>query len=139
MAALAAHERFVVTTHENPDGDALGSLLATALTLRAAGKEASMYLAGACPVPDEYGSCRSTAACSAGPHPISQGKSSWRSTARTRAGSDPEAAKLLESPELVIDIDHHHDNALWARKPDRRDASSTGEILRDVIRGLGVA
>ena len=31
--AVRAHERFVVTTHENPDGDALGSLLATKLTI----------------------------------------------------------------------------------------------------------
>ena len=52
--ALRAHERFVVTTHENPDGDALGSLLATVLTLRALGKEATPYLCGEVPLPDEY-------------------------------------------------------------------------------------
>jgi len=27
VAAIRGHERFLVTTHENPDGDALGSLL----------------------------------------------------------------------------------------------------------------
>jgi nanoRNase/pAp phosphatase (c-di-AMP/oligoRNAs hydrolase) len=26
--AIRSHDRFLVTTHENPDGDALGSLLA---------------------------------------------------------------------------------------------------------------
>ena len=31
--AIRSHDRFLVTTHENPDGDALGSLLATKLTL----------------------------------------------------------------------------------------------------------
>ena len=32
--AIRSHERFAVTTHENPDGDALGSLLAMHLALR---------------------------------------------------------------------------------------------------------
>ena len=32
----ATHERFVVTSHDNPDGDALGSLLATHLALERA-------------------------------------------------------------------------------------------------------
>src|SRR5437016_5667360 len=52
--ALRAHDRFLVTTHENPDGDALGSLLATTLALRQLGKDAAMYLAGDAPVPREY-------------------------------------------------------------------------------------
>src|SRR2546429_189985 len=33
VEALREHDRFTVTTHENPDGDALGSLLATKLGL----------------------------------------------------------------------------------------------------------
>ena len=53
-AALAENDRFVVTTHENPDGDALGSLLATTLTLRPLGKSADMYLHGSVPLPNEY-------------------------------------------------------------------------------------
>jgi len=35
LAALRGHERFTVTSHENPDGDALGSLLAMHLALEA--------------------------------------------------------------------------------------------------------
>ena len=45
--AIRKHDRFLVTTHENPDGDALGSLLATTLALRSLGKDAVMYLGGA--------------------------------------------------------------------------------------------
>src|SRR5918998_3233758 len=52
--ALRRHERFLATTHENPDGDALGSLLATKLALDALGKESVMYLAGEAPLPREY-------------------------------------------------------------------------------------
>ncbi len=52
--ALREHERFVVLTHENPDGDAIGSMLATTLALRQVGKDASMYLPGESPFPHEY-------------------------------------------------------------------------------------
>ena len=52
---MRSHERFVVVTHENPDGDALGSLLATTLGLRALGKDVLMYLSGDGPLPAEYG------------------------------------------------------------------------------------
>ena len=31
--AIRGHDRFIVTTHENPDGDALGSLVAMTLAL----------------------------------------------------------------------------------------------------------
>src|SRR5919112_469464 len=52
--AIRAHERFLVTTHENPDGDALGSLLAMHLALEQLGKESVMFLAGPAPLPAEY-------------------------------------------------------------------------------------
>src|SRR5256714_12429710 len=52
--ALRSHDRFLVSTHENPDGDALGSLLAMTLALRALGKDAVMYLAAGPPLPREY-------------------------------------------------------------------------------------
>src|SRR5215813_8785124 len=52
--ALRQHDRFLVVTHENPDGDALGSLLAATLALRQLGKDAVMYLAGNTPLPGEY-------------------------------------------------------------------------------------
>src|ERR1700682_2131367 len=52
--ALRAHDRFVVATHENPDGDALGSLLSTTLALRQLGKDVEMYLYGDAPLPREY-------------------------------------------------------------------------------------
>src|ERR1051325_6031864 len=53
-AALREHDRFLLVTHENPDGDALGSLLATKLALDALGKDSVMFLAGDQPLPIEY-------------------------------------------------------------------------------------
>src|SRR4051795_7413162 len=52
--AIRSHDRFLVTTHENPDGDALGSMLAAKLGLEALGKDVVMYLAGEAPLPREY-------------------------------------------------------------------------------------
>src|ERR671917_1035945 len=54
VEALRAHDRFLVTTHENPDGDALGSLLASKLALAQLGKDVKIYLAGDTPLPREY-------------------------------------------------------------------------------------
>ena len=51
VEALRGHDRFVVVTHENPDGDALGSMLGAALGLRALGKDVVMYLRGHDAVP----------------------------------------------------------------------------------------
>src|SRR5213080_1120028 len=53
--ALRSRDRFLLVTHENPDGDALGSLLATKLALDALGKDSVMYLYGDAPLPKEYG------------------------------------------------------------------------------------
>src|ERR687898_1539004 len=53
--AIRDHDSFLVTTHENPDGDALGSLLASHLALRSLGKDSVMFLPGPAPLPGEYG------------------------------------------------------------------------------------
>src|SRR3990172_7555012 len=52
--ALRAHDRFLVTSHENPDGDALGSLLSTHLALTQLGKDSVMVMEGTAPLPGEY-------------------------------------------------------------------------------------
>ena len=53
VAALGAADRVVVATHENPDGDAIGSLVAAAAGLRQLGKEVRTYLEPCSSVPSE--------------------------------------------------------------------------------------
>jgi phosphoesterase RecJ-like protein len=53
-AALRERDRFLVTSHEAPDGDALGSLLGIGLALRELGKDVVMFLGGPAPLPGEY-------------------------------------------------------------------------------------
>src|SRR5438874_6584988 len=52
--AIRAHERFLLVTHENPDGDALGSIVGTKLGLDRLGKDSVMYLGGNTAPPAEY-------------------------------------------------------------------------------------
>src|SRR5436309_2199305 len=52
--AIRSHDRFLLVTHENPDGDALGSILALKLALDQLGKDNVMYLYGEAPLPAEY-------------------------------------------------------------------------------------
>ena len=55
IRAIRAGERFAVVTHENLDGDALGSLVAMQALLRALGKDAVIVIAPAeFPLPPEY-------------------------------------------------------------------------------------
>src|SRR5439155_22123388 len=52
--AIRSHDRFLLVTHENPDGDALGSILATKLALDSLGKDTAMYLYRHAPLPLDY-------------------------------------------------------------------------------------
>src|SRR5919109_3037965 len=54
IEALRGHDRFLVISHENPDGDALGSLLSMHLALGQLRKDSVMLLAGDVPLPAEY-------------------------------------------------------------------------------------
>ena len=138
-AALRTNERFVVTTHENPDGDALGSLLALTLSLRALGKEAGMYLAGAVPLPNEYRFMPLDELARGAPPDVRDGVLVAVDCANeSRLGRD--ADDVLTAARLVVNIDHHHDNTRFGDvNLIVANASSTGEILRDVFRELGVA
>ena len=136
--AVRAHDRFLVTTHENPDGDALGSLLAMKLALEELGKDAVIYLAGRTPLPREYRFMQLAGLRRKLPEDLAERVVIAVDCANERRlGADPEA--LLDVCRLVIDIDHHHDNTRFGDiNLVVPDASSTGEILRDLLRELGI-
>src|SRR5881396_1105038 len=113
--AIRSHDRFLLVTHENPDGDALGSILALKLALDSLGKDSVMYLYGDAPLPREYGFME-------------------LSGIRRKPPSDASERVLV-----ALDIDHHHDNSRFGEvNLVVGDASSTGEVLRDVFAELGV-
>src|SRR4026209_539366 len=130
--ALRSHDRFLLVTHENPAGDALGSLLATKLALDAMSKDSEMYLYGDAPLPREYGFMPLGGLRRGLPRDAGEGVAAARGRAHappglrgalpadgggrvlaaracaseSRMGRLPE---LLERSPLTLDIDHHHD------------------------------
>jgi bifunctional oligoribonuclease and PAP phosphatase NrnA len=136
VEALRSHDRFLVTTHENPDGDALGSLLATTLALRQLGKDVYMYLAGHAPLPGEYTFMDLDKLKRTLPEGDERVLVAVDCANESRLGPDPE---ILHQSPFTVDIDHHHDNTRFGDvNLIVADASSTAEVLRDVFSELGV-
>jgi bifunctional oligoribonuclease and PAP phosphatase NrnA len=136
--AIREHDRYLLTTHENPDGDALGSILAAKLGLESLGKDAVMYLYGEVPLPAEYGFMPLDELRRELPADASERVLFAVDCANeSRLGRD--FADLLANAPLVLDVDHHHDNTRFGDvNAIVADASSTGEILRDLLRLLDV-
>jgi bifunctional oligoribonuclease and PAP phosphatase NrnA len=136
-AALRDNGRFLLVTHENPDGDALGSILGMKLGLDTLGKDSVMYLGGDTEPPTEYAFL-----------PLDELGRELPEDASTRvlvaldcanAQRMGQAATLLDKVLLSLDIDHHHDNTEFANiNLVVPGASSTGEIVRDILRELAV-
>jgi len=133
--AVREHDRFLLTTHENPDGDALGSLLATKLMLDELGKDSVMYLSGEAPLPAEYKFMPLEDLRRRLPDDIDERVLFALDCANeSRLGQGQEA---LERAPLVLNVDHHHDNTRFGHvNVVNADASSTGEIVRDLAREL---
>ena len=137
VEAIRSHDRFLVTTHENPDGDALGSILAMKLALEQLGKDAFLYLSGIISLPSEYAFMDLAAVSRELPADAAERVVLALDCANERRlGPDP---SFVERSPLVVDIDHHHDNSLFGQiNLIVADASSTGEILYDLFGELGV-
>jgi bifunctional oligoribonuclease and PAP phosphatase NrnA len=135
--AVREHDRFLLTTHENPDGDALGSLLATKLMLDELGKDSVMYLSGEAPLPAEYKFMPLEDLRRRLPDDVDERVLFALDCANeSRLGQGQEA---LERAPLVLNVDHHHDNTRFGHvNVVNADASSTGEIVRDLALELGV-
>jgi phosphoesterase RecJ-like protein len=130
--AVRSHDRFLITTHENPDGDSLGSILAMKLALEQLGKDVVMYLSGETPLPQEYAFMRLDGIRRSLPDDAAERVVFALDCANARRiGPDP---SMLERAPLVIDIDHHHDNTRFGNiNVIVASASSTGEVLRDLF------
>jgi bifunctional oligoribonuclease and PAP phosphatase NrnA len=135
--ALRERDRFLLVTHENPDGDALGSIIAVKLALDELGKDSVMFLGGDSGIPRDYELLPLEGLRRELPADAEQRVLVALDCASAlRMGLDP---TLLERVPLSLDIDHHHDNTRFAKiNLVVPEASSTGEIVRDVVRELGV-
>ena len=140
VAALRDNDRFVVTSHEAPDGDALGSLLGMGLVLRGLGKDAVMFLGGPAPLPGEYRFLELEKRGLQRELPPDFGDRvlvAVDCASASRVGAEP---GVVAAARFTVNIDHHHDNPRFGDvNLIVAEASSTGEVLADVFEELGVA
>jgi bifunctional oligoribonuclease and PAP phosphatase NrnA len=134
---IRAGDRFLLTTHENPDGDALGSLLAVHRILETLGKDSLMFLAAKeFPLPVEYRFLPLEEVFHEPPADISD-----RVVIFLDCGNIDRMPVdfLAEGRNKVINIDHHHDNTRFGTiNLIDVEASCTAEIVYDLAGLLGV-
>jgi bifunctional oligoribonuclease and PAP phosphatase NrnA len=127
-AAIREADRFLLTAHEGPDGDALGSLLAMHAILEQLGKDSVMFLASKeFPLPIEYRFLPLEEVFHEAPADLAD-----RTVVFLDCGNiDRMPVEWLKHPEgRIINIDHHHDNTRFGDvNLVDVEASSTAEIV----------
>ncbi len=134
---LRQRERFLLTAHEGPDGDALGSLLGMHHLLTQLGKDSVMFMAAKeFPLPIEYRFLPLEEVFHEAPADMAD-----RTVVFLDCGNvDRMPVDFLTAGDnFTINIDHHHDNTLFgdANLVETR-ASSTAEIVYKLAVLLGV-
>jgi phosphoesterase RecJ-like protein len=136
LACLRGDESFVLATHEHPDGDALGSLVAMHGLLTSLGKRSEMFIAPSdLPLPREYRMFPLDGLISEPPADIAT-----RTVIFLDCGNiDRNSASVLRDGANLINIDHHHDNTGFGtlNLVDPK-ASCTAEIVWCLMGGLGL-
>ena len=134
--ALRSADRFLLTTHEGPDGDALGSLLAMHQVLGQLGKDSVMFLAAKeFPLAIEYRFLPLEEVFHEPPADVID-----RTLVFLDCGNiDRMPVDFLQRDGArVLNIDHHHDNTRFgAINLVDTDASCTAEIVLEVAKRLG--
>jgi bifunctional oligoribonuclease and PAP phosphatase NrnA len=108
VSELRAADKLLLTTHENPDGDALGSLLAMDAILKQLGKDSCMFmLPDEFPLPWEYRGLEFEGLLGAPPDDVAE-----RTIVFLDCGNiDRMPVDFLQADGLhILNIDHHHDN-----------------------------
>src|SRR3954468_8368778 len=121
LRAIRGADRFCLTTHERPDGDAVGSLAAMQQVLASLGKDAVAFLpADEFPLPYEYRFIKLDGLATEPPEDLCSrtlvfldcgniDRTSFGAPARPDRSGDERAAQG-RCPAKLINIDHHHDN-----------------------------
>jgi len=127
---------FVLATHENPDGDALGSLVGMQGLLSALGKDSVMFIAPEdLPLPEEYSLVGLVGLIESPPADVGE-----RTVVFLDCGNiDRNSASVLRDGRHLLNIDHHHDNTNFGTLNYVVPAACcTAEIIWDLMNGLGV-
>jgi bifunctional oligoribonuclease and PAP phosphatase NrnA len=137
VAELKLGEKFLVTTHENPDGDALGSLLAMHEILRVMGKDSVMFMSREnFPLPYEYRHLPLDDLV----HEIPADAGERTIVFLDCGNIDRMPVDFFQRDDVhILNIDHHHDNTHFGTTNlVVGHASCTAEILYSLLGDLGV-
>src|SRR4051794_10814820 len=134
---IISAERFLLVTHENPNGDALGSLIAMHGALAELGKDVVMFLPETeLPLPYEYAFLPLDGLVTELPADLDERTIVFLDCGNLErnpiAGAESEGAR-------VLNIDHHHDNTRFGTVNHVDDeASCTAEIVWELMGRLGL-
>jgi phosphoesterase RecJ-like protein len=135
---IRSRDRFLLTAHEGPDGDALGSLLGMHRLLTQIGKDSVMFLASKeFPLPIEYRFLPLEEVFHEAPADMAD-----RAVVFLDCGNIDRMPVdfLAAAGQFKINIDHHHDNTLFGDlNLVEVDASCTAEIVYELAILLGAA
>ncbi len=129
-------ERFVLVTHEHPDGDALGSLVAMQAVLRALGKDSILFIAAdEFPLPREYRFFALEGLSNVVPADLDE-----RTAVFLDCGNiERNPAAMLRDADPLLNLDHHHDNTRFGTVNHVvPEASCTAEVVWDLMHALTV-
>ncbi len=136
VGELRSRERFLLTAHEGPDGDALGSLLGMHHLLGQLGKDSVMFMAAKeFPLPIEYRFLPLEEVFHEPPADMSD-----RTVVFLDCGNiDRMPVEFLSAGDnFRINIDHHHDNTRFGDvNLVETTSSSTAEIVYELAIALG--
>jgi phosphoesterase RecJ-like protein len=137
LEELRHADKLLLTTHENPDGDALGSLLAMHRMLQQLGKNSLMYMSPEeFPLPWEYRGFSFDGLVGAPPADVTE-----RTIVFLDCGNiDRMPVDFLQEDGLhILNIDHHHDNTRFGTvNLVVPEASCTAEIVWKLSKELEV-
>jgi phosphoesterase RecJ-like protein len=129
-------KRFLVVSHVNPEGDALGSLLGLALALKGLGKEVVPYLEDPVPAPFEF-----LAGTGVVVHSL-ENEAPFDATFAVDCGQIDRLGKTFltfNQRGTLINIDHHVSNDNFGDiNIVIPEASATAEIIFDLCKVAGV-
>ena len=128
--------KFLVISHLNPEGDAIGSLLGLALALRAAGKEAVAYLEDELPEMFNFLPGADTIV-----HDLT-GLGPFDATMAVDCGQMERLGPRFNSFEgkgTIVNVDHHATNDSFGEiNVIDPEASAAGEMVFDLVNAAGI-
>ena len=138
LEELRSAPKLLVVTHDRPDGDAIGSLVAMQVALARLGKDVLAYLpSDEFPLPGEYAWLEIDRLVTEPPADLTERVVVFLDCGNVERSR---ASAFEETTARVVNVDHHHDNTHFGTIDHVvAEASCTAEIVWDLMTGLGVS